>query len=183
MDSFEQLVERVVAKAAESERLQLPVSAGDLDEAERRLGFRLHPLLAALYLTVGNGGFGPMDSLLPLAGGPNPDGEEPALDDYLGRIPAADAVTWWSWPEGVLPVLDWGCAMFTCVDCRSEGGTVLHFDPNVIRGQDLSRAWFVEAGSLAEWLETWLAGRGWYEDDIADGGFALPPWPEASARL
>ncbi|WP_223206322.1 SMI1/KNR4 family protein [Streptomyces xanthii] len=183
MDNFGQLVERVVVKAAESERLQLPVSVMELDEAERRLGFRLHPLLAALYLKVGNGGFGPMDSLLPLTRGLNRDGEEAVVDDYLGRIPTAGAVTWWSWPRGVLPVLDWGCGMFACVDCRGEGGAVLHFDPNVISGQDVSRAWFVEAGSLAEWLETWLAGRGWYQEDVADGGFALPSWPEASVRL
>ncbi|GAA2639882.1 hypothetical protein GCM10010425_50440 [Streptomyces spororaveus] len=67
---------------------------GALDEAERSPGFRPHPLLATLYLKVGNGSFGPMDPLLPLSGGPNPDGEEAAVEDYLGRIPAADADTW-----------------------------------------------------------------------------------------
>lgn len=183
MNYFERLVERVAAKAAESERLQSPVSARALDQAEQMLGFRLHPLLAALYSKVGNGGFGPMDSLLPLSGGPNPNGEEAAVEGYLGRIPAADADTWWSWPKGVLPVLDWGCAMFACVDCRSEDGTVLLFEPNAISGQDLSRAWFVDAGSLAEWLETWLAGRGWYEENVANDGFDMARWPEASARL
>jgi hypothetical protein len=183
VDNFEQLVERVAAKAAESERLQPPVSVEALNEAEQRLGFRLHPLVAALYSKVGNGGFGPMDSLLPLSGDPNPDGEEAAVEGYLGRVPAADADTWWSWPEGVLPILDWGCAMFACVDCRSEDGTVLLFEPNAISGQDLSRAWFVDAGSLAEWLETWLAGRGWYEEDVVDEGFDMALWTEASARL
>ncbi|MFG2946200.1 SMI1/KNR4 family protein [Streptomyces adustus] len=183
MDNFEQLVERVAAKAAESERLLPPVSAEALDEAERMLGFRLHPLLAALYMKVGNGGFGPMDSLLPLSGGPNPDGEEAAVEEYLGRTPPADADTWWSWPVGVLPIMDEGCARFACVDCRSEDGTVLLFDLNAISGQDLSRAWFVDAGSLAEWLETWLAGRGRDEDDAADEGFEMALWPEASARL
>ncbi|MFE3684055.1 SMI1/KNR4 family protein [Streptomyces sp. NPDC059095] len=183
VDNFEQLAERVAAKAAESARLQLPVTADALDEAERRLGFRLHPLLAALYLKVGNGGFGPMDSLLPLSGGPNLDGVEVAVEDYLGRIPAAGADTWWSWPKGVLPILDWGCAMFACVDCRSKDGTVLLFEPNAISGQDLSLAWFVDAGSLTEWLETWLAGRGWYEEGVADEGFEMALWPEASARL
>ncbi|WP_223767999.1 SMI1/KNR4 family protein [Streptomyces huiliensis] len=183
MNNFEQLVERVAAKAAEGHGLQPPVSAEALDEAERRLGFRLHPLLAALYLEVGNGGFGPMDSLLPLTCGPDLDGEEGMVDGYLARIPPADADTWWSWPKGVIPVLDWGCAMFACVDCRSEEGTVLLFEPNAISGQDLSGAWFVDAGSLAEWLETWLGGRGWYEEGVVDEGFDMALWPEASARL
>lgn len=183
MNSFEQLVGRVAAKAAESERLQPSVSAEALDEAEQRLGFRLHPLLAALYVEVGNGGFGPMDSLLPLTGGSNPAGEEAVVEGYLGRIPPEDADTWWSWPKGVLPILDWGCAMFACVDCRSENGTVLLFEPNAISGKDLSRAWFVDAGSLAEWLETWLADRGWYEEEAVDEGVDMALWPEASCRL
>ncbi|AYG78478.1 hypothetical protein DWB77_00585 [Streptomyces hundungensis] len=183
VDNFKQLVERVAAKAAESERLRPPVSTEALNEAEQRLGFPLHPLLAALYSKVGNGGFGPMDALLPLSGNSNPDDEEAAVEGYLGRVPATDADTWWSWPKGVLPILDWGCAMVACVDCRNDDGTVLLFEPNAISEQDLSRAWFVDAGSLAEWLETWLAGRGWYEEDVADEGFDMAPWPEASARL
>lgn len=53
--------------------LQSPVSAAELAKAERKLGFRLHPLLATLYRKVGNGGFGPADSVLPLSGGPEAD--------------------------------------------------------------------------------------------------------------
>ncbi|MFI9585890.1 SMI1/KNR4 family protein [Streptomyces sp. NPDC052236] len=182
MNSLEQLLERVSSEAASGERRQPPVSAEAMQEAEQRLGFRLHPLLAALYLKVGNGGFGPMDSLLPLVG-VNAEGEKGIVESYLARIPPEDSDTWWSWPKGVLPILDWGCAMFACVDCRSEGGTVLLFEPNAISGQDLSRAWFIDAGSLAEWLETWLAGRGWYEQDAVDDGFDMVLWAEATSRL
>ncbi|WP_346011867.1 SMI1/KNR4 family protein [Streptomyces sp. SID3343] len=181
MNNFDQLIERVAAKAAESERLRPPVSAEAVDEAEDRLGFRMHPLLVALYSKVGNGGFGPQNSLLPLSGSPIRDGEEAAVEGYLARIAAADA--WWAWPEGVLPVLDWGCAMFACVDCRSNDGTVLLFEPNAISGHDLSQAWFVDAGSLAEWLETWLADGGWYDEDVVDPGFGMARWAEVSARL
>ncbi|MEU9335710.1 SMI1/KNR4 family protein [Streptomyces sp. NPDC048290] len=93
VDNLEQLVERIAAQAAESEELQPPVSAEALNEAEQRFGFCLHPLLAALYTTVGDGGFGPMDSSLPLSGAPHSDGEEAAVESYLGRFPAADADT------------------------------------------------------------------------------------------
>ncbi|MFE4371792.1 SMI1/KNR4 family protein [Streptomyces sp. NPDC056835] len=183
MDNFDDLLRRVAAEAARSGRLQPPVAADSLMEAEQRLGFRLHPLLAALYREVGNGGFGPMDSLLSLTPAPASDDEESVVAGYLDRIPPADANTWWSWPKGVLPVLDWGCAMFACVDCLSEDGTVLLFEPNAITDRDVSGAWFVDAGSLAEWLESWLAGRGWYEEGSSDKDFAMPLWPDAASRL
>ncbi|MCX4690707.1 SMI1/KNR4 family protein [Kitasatospora purpeofusca] len=183
MNDFNELVSRVAAASVAGEVLRPPVSATELGEAERELGFRLHPLLAALYQKVGNGGFGPAASVLPLSGGPDAHWETSVVQGYLDRIPREGSDTWWSWPEGVVPVLDWGCAMLACVDCRSEDGTVLLFEPNAIAGQDVSSGWFVDAGSLAEWLEAWLDGRGWYEADPADGDFELVPWADAASRL
>ena len=46
--------------------LHPPVTPSGLDDAERRLGFRLPKLLGRLYLQVGNGGFGPDYGLLAL---------------------------------------------------------------------------------------------------------------------
>ncbi|ESP95852.1 hypothetical protein B591_00045 [Streptomyces sp. GBA 94-10 4N24] len=146
------------------------------------MGFRLHPLLVTLYRKVGNGGFGPADSVLPLSGGPDADWGTSAVQEYLDRAPPEGSDTWWSWPEGAVPVLDWGCAMFACVDCRSDDKTVLLFEPNAITAQDVSRAWFVDAGSSAEWLETWLNGQGWYEEDAVDRDFDMAPWADASSR-
>ncbi|GAA4834336.1 SMI1/KNR4 family protein [Kitasatospora terrestris] len=183
MNDFEELISRVVAASAASDLLRSPVSAAGPAEAERKLGFRLHPLRAALYRRVGNGGFGPSDSVLPLSGGPSADWETSVVQGYSDRIPPRGSDTWWSWPEGVVPVLDWGCAMFACVDCRSDEGTVLLFDPNAISGQDVSRAWFVDGGSLAEWLGTWLDGRGRYEEDAVNGGFPRLRWADAASRL
>ncbi|WP_372348303.1 hypothetical protein [Streptomyces sp. KL116D] len=56
------------------------------------------------------------------------------------------------------------------------------FEPNAIRDQDVSTGWFVEAGSLEDWLETWLDGRGWYEEGTGAGP-AKDRWAEASERL
>ncbi|WP_329614862.1 SMI1/KNR4 family protein [Streptomyces brevispora] len=183
MDDFDDVLERVAAKAAESERIQAPLTADVLIDAEKRLGFRLHPLLAALYQRVGNGGFGPVDSLLSLTPAPRSDDEWTVVEGYLDRIPPADADTWWSWPKGVVPILDWGCAMVAGVDCLSEDGTVLLFEPNAIRDQDLSGAWFVDACSLAEWLEVWLSGTGWYEEEAVGEGFDMQVWADAASRL
>lgn len=48
----------------------------------------------------------------------------------------------WPWPEGVLPISHWGCAMYACVDCHSPGATVLLFEPN---GGDCDHSWFVDS--------------------------------------
>ncbi|MCF2530755.1 SMI1/KNR4 family protein [Yinghuangia soli] len=194
MTDDEDLIRRVAAASARRRGLRPPVSAAELAEVEQDLGFPVHPLLAALYRTVGNGGFGPAGGLMPLFGGPEqglPVSEgrkrvpEPSVvGQYLNSIPRDPADTWWRWPEGVVPVLDWGCAMSACVDCRSGGGTVLLFEPNAITGEDVSAAWFLDAGSLAEWLETWFAGRGWYDDKAEGGpGLAFERWPDAPRRL
>jgi hypothetical protein len=140
VNDIEHLMNRVVAAASASDLLQPPVSDAELAEAERGLGFRLHPLLAELYKRVGNGGFGPGDSVLPLAGRPDEHWETSVVQGYLDRIPPKGSDTWWSWPDGVVPAVDWGCAMFARVDCRSDDGTVLLFEPNVLSGQDVSTA-------------------------------------------
>ncbi|MFI8325520.1 hypothetical protein [Streptomyces sp. NPDC085529] len=87
-------------------------------------------------------------------------------------------------PEGVLPVLDRGCATDAAVDSRTEEGAVLLHEPDVV-DDDGAAAWFLDAGSLAAWPETWLAGTGWCredadEDDLPLGGPV--PWEEAAAR-
>jgi len=143
-----------------------PLSASEIRDAEKRLGFALPPLLATLYREIGNGGFGPAYQLLALSGGSS---RETAVEAYLSmRGEGRD--TPWAWPEGVLPILDWGCAMYMCVDCRSEAGTVLLFDPN---SGDPQMAWYVDAPSLDAWFARYLAGAGWWEGDADDD---LAPW-------
>ncbi|MEU8622013.1 SMI1/KNR4 family protein [Streptomyces sp. NPDC048623] len=182
MNEYDDLLERVSIRAAASRPHRPPVTAGALAAAEERLGFPLHPLLAALYRQAGDGGFGPEYTLFPLTRATAAE-EDTVVDGYLDRVPPADADTWWSWPKGVVPILDWGCAMIAAVDCLSEDGTVLLFDPNAITDQDLTGAWFVDASSLTEWLETWLAGTGWYEEDMVDEEFDMGPWSDAASRL
>ncbi|MFD8216819.1 SMI1/KNR4 family protein [Streptomyces sp. NPDC059697] len=184
MNDFEPLLERVRTAAADSENLQDPITLRSLDAAEQHLGFRLHPLLAALYTTVGNGGFGPpQDALLELCDALPSAGTDTALGNYLTLASPGGSDPWWSWPAGVLPILDWGCGMMACVDCHVADGTVLLFEPNATDGEDASTAWFVDSPSLAEWLQTWLDRRGWYEEDQLDGDSDMQPWPEAADRL
>lgn len=62
------------------------------------------------------------------------------------------------WPQGVLPICHWGCAIYSCVDCRDETSKVIRFDPNPV-DRDWSVAWGNENHTLASWLEGWLQGE------------------------
>jgi hypothetical protein len=176
----EQLLARVAAAARPlhtSGRTAVPepVDAETLSRAEASLGFSLPPLLAEIYLRVGDGGFGPEYGLLPLLDDP-PGGEPAAVTQYLAnrdsrRHPA------WPWPEGVLPISHWGCSMYACVDCLTPGAPVLLFEPNA---GDPDCAWYVDALSLADWLHGWLDGTGWY-DRVLDE-LDMAPWADFGAR-
>jgi len=63
------------------------------------------------------------------------------------------------WPNEAIAILDGGCAKNTVVDCRSLEGAVLLVDPNP-GSPDRAGEWFLDSGSLAGWLESWLDGTG-----------------------
>ncbi|MFF4251026.1 SMI1/KNR4 family protein [Streptomyces sp. NPDC001663] len=181
MTENEQLLARVTAKAHNTRpwgwtSLPEPVDAATLARAEAALGFVLPPLLADLYLHVGDGGFGPEYGLLPLLDSP-PAGEPAAVVQYLANRESGRRDPDWPWPEGVLPISHWGCAMYACVDCRSPKATVLLFEPNP---GDPDRAWFVDTPGLADWLRAWLEGTGWYDE--MDDDFQMAPWTDFRIR-
>src|SRR5262249_18198114 len=37
----------------------------------------------------------------------------------------------WSWPDCLLPICEWGCAIMSCVDCAVPDFPVRIFDPNI----------------------------------------------------
>lgn len=181
MTDIDDLVQRVATRAAsDSKDLPEPVDNAQIAEAERQLGIALHPLLARLYSEVADGGFGPEYRLLPLLG----PGSS-VVGEYLTRREASVGVEHPEWPEGVVPILTWGCAMYAGVDCLSEDGQVLLFEPNPYSGGSWEECWFLDSASLAAWLETWLAGTGWFEEDAFDGGDVVEPqpWEQAAGRL
>lgn len=177
---FDDLVQRVARRAAsDSKSLPGPVGGAQIAEAERQLGYALHPLLARLYREVADGGFGPDYRLLPLLGPGSVVGE------YLTRREASAGAEHPEWPAGVVPILTWGCAMYAGVDCLSGEGQVLLFEPNAYSGGSWERCWFLDSPGLAAWLETWLAGTGWFEEDAYDGDDTVEPqpWDPAASRL
>lgn len=175
MTEIEQLLASVLAEAHNSRpwgwpSLPEPVDAATLARAESALGFAVPPLLAALYLRIGDGGFGPEYGLLPLLDSA-PSGEPPVVAQYLAHRESGRKDPDWPWPEGVLPISHWGCGMYACVDCRAPEATVLLFEPNT---DESDNAWYVDAPTLTAWLHAWLDGTGWYHE--SNDGVDLQPW-------
>ncbi|WP_329380827.1 SMI1/KNR4 family protein [Streptomyces sp. NBC_01351] len=174
MNETEQLLEQVADHVRNSARgqgrpLPAPLGAGETTRAEGILGFVLPPLLAELYTRIGDGGFGPEQGFLSL---------RQAVTTY-----GAQRVSGWRWPEAVLPIADFGCAMYACVDCRSETAQVLLFDPNT---GEPDLAWSIDGPSLADWLRGWLDGTAWFCEESELGeelDLELRPWAEFSSRI
>jgi hypothetical protein len=144
-----------------------PVSEDNLIRAEARLGFGLPPLLRELYLRVGNGGFGPGYGFYPLDNGADPKAlrSDSLLTTYLAlrSMTPQEFERYWkhgtetaemelsAWPERLLEVCEWGCNIYSYLDCSQPGYPVLRLDHNTgVRRLTL------EALSFRHWLEVWL---------------------------
>jgi SMI1 / KNR4 family (SUKH-1) len=136
---------------------QPPLSEAALDEAEARLGFALPPVVRQLYGTAGNGGFGPGYGLIGLLGGVTSDLDRDAVEEYLAFRAPDPEDRGYEWPERLLPILHWGCAIYSCVDCGSDEAPMVRFDPNPV-SDDWSVAFAPEGRTLRSWLEAWLRG-------------------------
>jgi hypothetical protein len=65
------------------------------------------------------------------------------------------------WPKLLLPICDWGCAMWSCLDCRSDDG------PIVTASNGLA---FANTGhTLRSWLSAWLSGADLFEEMFEPG--------------
>lgn len=171
MNETEQLLEQVADRVRNSARghgraMPAPLGSGEITRAEGIIGFTLPPLLAELYTRIGDGGFGPERGLLPL---------RRTVLAYEQRRSSG-----WRWPEGVLPIADFGCGVVACVDGRSDTAQVLLFDPNP---GEPDLAWSIDSPSLAGWFHGWLDGTAWFCEESALGEeYDLEPAPWAGFR-
>jgi len=138
---------------------QEPLTDADLDAVAEGLATELPPAVRRLWGQVANGGFGPGYGILGLQGGFRSDLGDDAVSDYRARrLPPGPDEPSWKWPKGLLPICDWGCAIYSCVDLGSDTADVYRFDPNAV-ADDWNVAWFTESRDLESWLRGWLDGE------------------------
>jgi hypothetical protein len=111
-----------------------------LDATEAQVGFPLPALLRRLYTEVENGGFGPGAGLVGVAGG-HTDVDGRTIGPLYATLRAQ------RWPEGVLPLCDWGGGAWTSIEGPDE--RIATMDES-----GLTRTRF----TLYSWLEAWVSG-------------------------
>jgi hypothetical protein len=136
--------------ARTTQRLQVyaPASDAALAKAERALGFALPPLLRALYSEIANGGFGPGYGLVGVEGGYTDDGK--TIVDLYNEIRS------YGWPERLLLLWNWGCAVWSCLDAKSpEGSIITQSEGSVLMETPYT---------LHSWLEAWVTGANLWDE-------------------
>ena len=125
------------------QKLRPPVSLEALRLAEEDLGLSLDPFLRRVYLEVSDGGFGPGYGARSLVGA------ESVVSTYAEFREGG-------WPAPLLPVWDWGDAIWSCVD--PHGHVVTRDDVGPPTQTDFT---------TRTWLRAWLDGVNLW-DEIYD---------------
>ncbi len=141
-----------------------PLAAKDLRAAERAVGFKFPELVRSIYLEVGNGGFGPEYGIVGTKGGAKLDGcsLESCYRDML-KLEEHHAV--WRWPQRLLPLANYGCSMWSCVDCEYKRLPMILWDPNNLDSEldaddarlNWGNSFWDQSASLNTWLNRWLS--------------------------
>jgi hypothetical protein len=130
-----------------------PAPPGAVTELEATVGHPMPPLLKRIYLEVADGGFGRWGGALSLTDTTYRFSDSgPLLEEYLGWANAPDI----NHPPAVVPLLTWGCAVWSLVDYSTPEGRMWGWEPNA---RCLRHALFPEDLTLAERLKGWLDGR------------------------
>jgi hypothetical protein len=106
--------------------------------AEDFFGFALPRLLTRSYQEIGNGGFGPG----PLIG--LPGGYESSWGDLLQTWTVMQGCEDEEYEEQWLPIIDWGCAEFSLIDCDNLAMVTLYegeFHPEDYSFETLLSRW------------------------------------------
>lgn len=111
--------ERATDGGIHARKTMRPLTAKAMQAAERAIGFKLPELLRTLYLKVGNGGLGPEYGIVGIKGGAKLDGctLETCYQNML-KLEKENAV--WRWPKRLLPLANYGCGMWSCIDCEYQ---------------------------------------------------------------
>ena len=149
------MTEEEIIAAVRDRAADLPPTASPkaVSDAEKVIGYPLPRLLRRLYLEVANGGFGPASGALGVPGSEWISDWEDILDVYRAFTTSdPDGLV----PEGLIWLVDWGCNIWTLIDCRDSNGWVWGWDPS--GSCCLDHALFPQQVTLVDWLASWLDG-------------------------
>ncbi len=134
----------------------------EMARAEVKLGFALPSLLRRIYLEVGDGAFGLSPLYLERFNGLC---DMALIDSYVGLRSESgeDEHEERIWPEKLLIIYDWGCNIYSCLDCAHSEHRVLRNDNN--RDSDV---YALEAPSFQQWLQAVLDGMLHFDWDTAE---------------
>ena len=175
----EDLVQRVRRRAEDPQtrtdmaplgELPAVISETTLADAERELGFALPAQLSYLYLRVANGGFGPGYGLVGVhqdLHGFSAFGGARSIERHYEAI-RGEWNEEFHWPERIVPICDWGCGIWSCVDCDEADSPVVRFYADAATDNLGPSPFGREAPSLLEWLADWASGVSLWDRE-ADG--------------
>jgi hypothetical protein len=131
-----------------------PASSEELSWTESELGFPLPPLLREVYRVV-NGGIGPSNGLLPVGQGSGTisDVYRSFADSKYTPEPGEPSLAKWPW--ALVPICEWGDAIWSCLDFGSNDGPIV-----------TAASWeLANTGhTLRSWLRAWLDGGDLFEE-------------------
>lgn len=90
------------------------------------------------------------------------------MDYHIANLQANKRYPSFYWPPKLLALINWGCAIVSCVDCSTDQFEVVRFDPHYYverPRRDWSGCFFAEAPSLKSWWRRWLAGEKLWQSD------------------
>ena len=149
-------------EAAQKKRSRPPLSHAKIRDAERAIGFALPPSVRRIYAEVGDGSFGPGYGFYGLSDGTEFFPKESVAYLYSLFRKGDPEDPSFAWPHMLLPIVDWGCAIRSCVDCSMPSLPMVRHDPNVEVDQFRPEGWHFE-----EWLQAWLDGYDLWKNEDA----------------
>jgi len=128
-----------------------PASEQDVRRAEAAIGYPLPPLVRRIYLELADGGIGPFGGIEGVNDGNYPLGYPTDWPDGPPDDPDIPPTP----PRGVVFFCDFGCSMWTLLDCRHPQGQMWWWDQGDRHKLRLT---------LPEWFAAWLSGQpyGWW---------------------
>jgi hypothetical protein len=122
-----------------------PASEDAVRFAEASLGLNIPQLLRLIYLNVGNGGFGPGYGIIGVGGG-HASNLGTLVETYDQIKKGADYLGI-TWSARLLPFCEWGCNIFSCVDCGDTDYQMFQSDECRVYAQNYN---------LEKFFEMWL---------------------------